>query len=85
MLMIRMVLSWYVSLYSEDFGGDVVATVDEGLYLAKVRDKEEENCKSTKAPELKKNAKFKGLPVKSNSKKPELIEMIVRDVCDSLS
>ena len=69
---------------SEDFGNDVKLTVDGVLCLAKVRDDENLRLLKTKVGELRSEAKFRGLSVKANTRKPECVEMLLRYRCHTL-
>jgi hypothetical protein len=68
----------------EDFGNDVKLTVDSVLCLAKFRDQEKERLSKGKAPDLRGEAKLRGLGVKSNTRKAECIEMLLRYHCHTL-
>lgn len=63
----------------------MVLTVDATIFLARLRDREAEDCKNAKVAELRKVAKHHGLKCKTTTKKADVIDMLVRFACGFLS
>lgn len=68
----------------QDFDG-VLDTVQEVIFLCEFRDSEALTLYLTKVPELRNDAKECGIKVPRNSKKPDLIDLIVKHRCPCLS
>lgn len=70
---------------SEDFLGSVQHTVDAVLFLSKLRDQRIGEYSKTNVPDLRYKARSQGLLCKSNLRKAEVIEFLVRHECVYLS
>ena len=66
---------------TKEFNFDKLATVDAAMFLADTRDCEIDLLSKLRVDELKKTARCRSVPFRSNEKKQPLLEILVRAKC----